>query len=90
MRPFPDDWRPDPNGIRYALEHGVTDISSEVEKCRDWYLANGKQVADPAAVWRMWVRKAEEFGQHDQTSADNGGGILGALKRRVERRGNVQ
>ena len=41
--------------------HPSVDVQRELEKFRDWCLANGRRYKNPAAAFRNWVRKAEEY-----------------------------
>jgi hypothetical protein len=40
----------------------LVDIDAETEKFVDYWLANGKKMADWTACWRNWIRRCPSMG----------------------------
>ena len=59
-RSFPSDFPLTEELKQYATEHGVP-AETEWEKFSDHHKAKGSLMADWAAAWRTWVRRAPEF-----------------------------
>jgi hypothetical protein len=58
-RQMPRDYAPPADVQAYAALHRVN-LALEVERCRDWHLANGKLRSDWNATVRNWLRTAVE------------------------------
>jgi hypothetical protein len=59
--PIPADWKPSPEGIRYAIDHGIDDLENEIELYRDIRLSEGRQSANWEADFRTFVRRGEQM-----------------------------
>lgn len=62
--PIDPDWQPDEAGREYAARRNIP-IASETESFRDYHLGKGTLIADCAATWRTWCRRAVEFAARD-------------------------
>lgn len=59
---LPDDWMPDET-VREAMkaECPNVDFKTEHAKFQDYWHGTGKPMKDWTAVWRNWIRKADEY-----------------------------
>jgi hypothetical protein len=60
---LPNDWIISAEEKTFAISEGLSpsQIDSEAEKFRDYWIGNGGLKADWIATWRNWVRKAKSF-----------------------------
>lgn len=58
--------------IEMAGAFPTVDVPREYAKFEDWRAAKGRRFKDRRAAFRLWLRKAEEFGQERSHHAEHG------------------
>lgn len=55
---IPNDWKPTPAGVEFAVGKGMSraDIADEVQRFRDHHLGKGSLMKDWDAAWRTWCQ----------------------------------
>ena len=58
---LPEDFALSPEDVQFARSHGISDVPAELEKFRDYHVAQGTVAVDWHARWRLWCARARDF-----------------------------
>lgn len=87
---IPDDWIPNEDCIKYAVDRGIERIEDETAKFIDYHSAKARPSADWNASWRTWIRNTIKFEQEAiQKNTQRSHGKLGLAGVAAKRRNKV-
>ena len=88
---IPEGWKPSSaNWERAAAKFGEAGAIEQLERFTDYWLGNGKPMADWNATWRNWVRRSDDFAAKPSARAGPRPSGMFSVLSSLERKSHVE